>query len=67
MDNLEGHMLFFGVFHRFLKKYRVIDKNRFGLILFIPENSRPYTKKFFPYIKFEKKSSGSSRHEKCMD
>ena len=50
MDNLEGHMLFFGVFHRILKKYRVINKNRFGLILFIPENSRPYTKKFSPCI-----------------
>ena len=50
MDNLEGHMLFFGVFHRFLKKYRVINKTRFGLILFIPENSRHYTGKFSPSI-----------------
>ncbi len=63
MDNREGHMLFFSVFHRILKKYRVINKTRLSLILFIPENSSPYTREFL-LCDSSKKSSGSNRHEK---
>jgi len=54
---------FSGVFHRILKKIQGHYKTRFGRILFIPENSMPYTKKFSP-CDSSIKESGSSRHEK---